>query len=109
MPRARPTKLATVIGALSERSLHDRSPIDVLIVATSAPLPSRPVVAWSIVNGASGSATSTATGFFSSCGGAGGGSVVVALGGAAVGCIGTSIAFLAGSGEPHATRQERTR
>src|SRR5580658_6143773 len=44
-PRARPTKLATVFGALSSYSLQDSAPMLVVMVAISGPVPVSPFVA----------------------------------------------------------------
>src|SRR5215471_9656793 len=67
MPRARPTKFATVIGALSSKSSHSSVPSSVLISATSEPLPVTPLVASASVktpfNGSSGLTGTVATGF----------------------------------------------
>src|SRR5689334_2627727 len=85
-PRASPTKLATVIGALSSHSSHFKVPLSVCMFATSFPFPASPLVASSSVNtplAGSPSLTGTfATGFAPPvAGGAGGGGA----GGAALG------------------------
>ncbi len=65
-PRARPTKFATVMGALSSKSLHSILPMLVSMVARSCLPGGRPLVASSSVNlpcsGSSGETGTVATG-----------------------------------------------
>ena len=65
-PRASPTKLATVMGALSSKSLHSSLPRSVSMVALRGPLPGSPAVASARENtpfsGSSGEGLTLATG-----------------------------------------------